>query len=164
VIFATVGSHPAYGFDRFLRALESVPGELVVQHGPGEPPPNAARAVAWMSFPEIVEQMERAEHVVSHAGAGTILCAARAGHVPIVFPRLERYGETVDDHQLELARRLAADGTVAIAESESQLLAALGSTPPRGAEAALLAGADLVAAVRGELAAARRGPQARSRR
>lgn len=152
MIFATVGSHPTYRFERFLRALESLPGkELLVQYGPGEPPSNAARAVAWMTFAEVVAAMEGAEHVVSHAGAGTILCAARAGQTPIVFPRLERFGETVDDHQLELARRLAEDGRVIVAESDSELVAALAKTPPRGAGSALDAGADLIAAVRAEL-------------
>lgn len=152
MIFATVGSHPTYAFDRFLRALESLPGEqLVVQYGPGEPPANAATAVPWMTFAEVAEQMQRAEHVVSHAGAGTVLCAAHAGQVPIVFPRLERYGETVDDHQLELARRLAEDGRVILVESESELAAALAAAPPRGAAAIRNAGADLIAAVRDEL-------------
>jgi len=152
VIFATVGSHPTYAFDRFLRALESLPGErLVVQYGPGRPPENAATAVPWMTFAEVAEQMERAEHVVSHAGAGTVLCAARAAQVPIVFPRLQRYGETVDDHQLELARRLAEDGRVVVVESEAELTAALAAAPPRGAGATLAAGAELTAAVHEEL-------------
>ena len=152
MIFATVGSHPTYRFERFLRALESLPGEeLFVQYGPGEPPANAAHAVPWMTFAEIAEQMERAEHVVSHAGAGTILCAARAGQTPIVFPRLERFGETVDDHQLELARRLAEDGRVIVVESESELVAAVAAAPVRGAGSTLDAGADLIAAVRDEL-------------
>jgi UDP-N-acetylglucosamine transferase subunit ALG13 len=152
VIFATVGSHPTYRFERFLRALESLPGEeLVVQYGPGEPPPHAASAVPWMTFAEIVEHMERAEHVVSHAGAGTILCAARAGQTPIVFPRLERFGETVDDHQVELARRMAEDGHVVVVESAAELAAAVAEAPPRSAESARDAGADLIAAVRAEL-------------
>jgi len=153
VIFATVGSHPTYVFDRLLRALETLPGgELVVQYGPGRAPANAATAVPWMTFAEVAEHMERAEHVVSHAGAGTVLCAARAGQVPIVFPRLQRYGETVDDHQLELARRLAEDGRVVVVESESELAAAVGAAPRRGTAALLDAGAELVAAVRAELA------------
>lgn len=152
MIFATVGSHPTYVFDRLLRALETLPGEeLVVQYGPGRAPANAATAVPWMTFAEVAEQMERAEHVVSHAGAGTVLCAARAGQVPIVFPRLQRYGETVDDHQLELARRLAEDGRVVVVESESELAAAVGTAPTHGAGAVLEAGAELVAAVRAEL-------------
>lgn len=154
MIFATVGSHPTYSFERFLKALETLQDEqLVVQYGPGKPPANASRAVAWMTFAEIAEQMEQADRVVSHAGAGTILCAARAGQTPVVFPRLQRFGETVDDHQLELARRLAQDGRLVLVEDESKLAAAIATAPPRGT-AAGLDGSDLIAAVREELMAA----------
>jgi UDP-N-acetylglucosamine transferase subunit ALG13 len=153
VIFATVGSHPSFRFDRFLRALEALPaGELVVQHGPGEPPPNATQAMPWMTFAEVVETMERADHVVSHAGVGTILCAVRAGHVPVVFPRLKRYGETVDDHQLELGRRLAGDGRLVLVEEGAELAGAVAAAPPRGAVAGF-EGSALIDAVRGALLA-----------
>jgi UDP-N-acetylglucosamine transferase subunit ALG13 len=153
VIFATVGSHPTYRFERLLSALEALPAdeELVVQHGPGPRPANATHAVPWMTFAEIVEHMEHAEHVVSHAGAGTILCASSVGQVPIVFPRLQRFGETVDDHQVELARRLAEDGQLVVVESAPELVEAVASAPPRGAGPPLDAGAKLIAAVRGEL-------------
>ncbi len=151
MIFATVGSHPTYPFERFLRALETLSDEqLVVQHGPGQPPANAHRAVPWMTFAEIVEAMESADHVVSHAGVGTVLCAVRAGQVPIVFPRLKRYGETVDDHQLELGRRLTEDGRLILIEDESELAATVAAAPPRGAQAGL-DGSELIAAVRAEL-------------
>jgi UDP-N-acetylglucosamine--N-acetylmuramyl-(pentapeptide) pyrophosphoryl-undecaprenol N-acetylglucosamine transferase len=150
VIFATVGSHPTYRFERLLRALEGVDAELVVQYGPGEPPANAAVAVPWMPFEEIVANMEKADHVVSHAGVGTILCAIQAGQVPLVFPRLARFGETVDDHQLDLARLLAETGKVVLVEEAKALPAALAAAPPRG-EASDGGGEELIAAVRAEL-------------
>lgn len=153
MIFATVGSHPSFKFERLLRALESIAGEeLVVQHGPGEPPANASRASRWMPFPELVEQMERASHVVSHAGVGTILCAVRAGHVPIVLPRLRRFGETVDDHQLELGRALAPHGHVLLVEDAGQIAAAIARSPSRQGGAAL-GGEALIEAVGRELRA-----------
>jgi beta-1,4-N-acetylglucosaminyltransferase len=131
VIFATVGS-TQIPFERFMRALESLPGErLLVQHGPVGPPPGAARANAFMQFPEMIESMEAAEVVVCHAGAGSILCALRAGHTPVVVPRLKRYQETVDDHQVEFSRALAAEGKVIAVEDLDQLSAAVASVPPR---------------------------------
>jgi UDP-N-acetylglucosamine transferase subunit ALG13 len=151
VIFATVGSHPTFAFERFLRALEALPGdELVVQHGPGRPPANASHAVAWMPFAEVLEQMERAEKVVSHAGTGTILCARRAGHTPVVLPRLRRFEETVDDHQVDLGRALAASGGIVLVEDAEELAAAVRDAPARG-EARSAASTDLVEAVRHEL-------------
>jgi UDP-N-acetylglucosamine transferase subunit ALG13 len=151
LIFATVGSHPTFKFDRFLRALESVPNDdLIVQFGPGEPPANARRAVPWMSFAEVVEHMERASHVVSHAGVGTILCAVKAGQVPVVFPRLRQFSETVDDHQLGLGQALAETGRVVLVEDAATLASAIQQAPSRKSGSSL-AGGDLVAAVRREL-------------
>jgi UDP-N-acetylglucosamine transferase subunit ALG13 len=151
VIFATVGSHPTYKFERLLRALEGVEEDLVVQYGPGEPPRNATVAVPWMAFEEIIANMERADRVVSHAGVGTILCAVQLGLVPVVFPRLKRFDETVDDHQLDLARRLAMTGKVVVVEDGEALATAIATTPPRGAAADDGSGAALIGAVRAEL-------------
>jgi UDP-N-acetylglucosamine transferase subunit ALG13 len=133
VIFATVGSHPSYRFDRFLRALEALPtDDLVVQHGPGTPPANARRAVPWMSFADVLDHLARAEKVVSHAGIGTILCATRAAHTPVVVPRLRRFDETVDDHQLELAEALSETGRVVVVEDLEELAAKVAGAPARG--------------------------------
>ncbi len=133
MIFATVGS-TQFPFDRMIRALDRLPGaQLWVQHGPVSPPPGAAEARAFMEFPEVIEHMEAADVVVCHAGAGSILCAFRAGHTPVVVPRLAVHSETVDDHQLELARALAADGRVIAVEDPATLAEAVASAPPRRA-------------------------------
>jgi UDP-N-acetylglucosamine transferase subunit ALG13 len=131
VIFATVGS-TQIPFGRFIRALETLPVEqLLVQHGPVEPPAGAARASAFMRFPQMIESMEAADAVVCHAGAGSILCALRAGHTPVVVPRLKRYQETVDDHQVEFSRALAAEGKVITVEDLNRLRAAVEAAPAR---------------------------------
>ncbi len=131
MIFATVGS-TQIPFMRLIRALDRLPGEeLLVQHGPVPPPPAAAEALDFMEFPQVIERMERADVVVCHAGAGSILCAFRAGHTPVVVPRLKRYRETVDDHQLELARALAGEGRVIAVEDLERLPEAIASAPPR---------------------------------
>lgn len=131
MIFVTVGS-TQIPFERLIRALDRLPGgTLSVQHGPVPPPPKAGEKRAFMEFPEIMERMQAADTVVCHAGAGSILCALRAGHTPVVVPRLERYGETVDDHQLELARALAADGRVIAVEDLERLSTAIAGAPPR---------------------------------
>lgn len=131
MIFATVGS-TQIPFERFIRALETLPGDqLLVQHGPVPPPAGAARANAFMQFPEMIESMEAADVVVCHAGAGSILCALRAGHTPVVVPRLKRYQETVDDHQVEFSRALAAEGKVIAVEDLDRLSEAVKAAPAR---------------------------------
>ena len=84
----------------------------------------------FLPFAKIVELMEEADVVVCHGGVGSIVCALRAGHVPVTFPRLKRYSEIGDDHQLELAQALAARGTVTIAGTGSRVARGSGIFPP----------------------------------
>lgn len=131
MIFATVGS-TQIPFERLVHALEALPGDqLYAQHGPVPAPPGAATARPYMQFPEIIETMERADVVVCHAGAGSILCALRTGHMPVVVPRLRRYRETVDDHQVEFARALAQEGKVIAVSELDSLSEAVATAPPR---------------------------------
>ena len=131
MIFATVGSSCA-PFKRMMTALAALPpDDLHVQHGPATPP-SCARADEFLPFGQMAELIEGADVVVSHAGVGSIMCALSAGHVPVVFPRLRRYAETVDDHQAELAEALERRGTVIVVWSPEELAAAIASVPPRG--------------------------------
>jgi UDP-N-acetylglucosamine transferase subunit ALG13 len=140
VIFVTVGSTQGgaqMGFPRLINALAALPGEeLHVQHGVAPAPAHAAEAVTHLSFEEVAERMEAADVVVCHAGVGTILCALRAGHTPVVVPRSRRLRETVDDHQMELARALADEGKVIAVFDGSTLAGAVASVPPRRAPVA----------------------------
>lgn len=130
MIFATCGtSH--FRFDRMMEALAVLPdGELCVQHGPATPP-SGAEAYPFLAFTELVAKIEAADIVVTHAGVGSVLCAIRAGHTPIIFPRLRRYSEVVDDHQAELAVALAERGTAIVAQTPGELADAVRSVPER---------------------------------
>ncbi len=132
MIFVTVGTHQQ-PFDRLLEALETLDGEeLIVQHGPGKAPANAAHAEAFMPFDRIIDLLGRADRVITHAGVGSIICARRAGHLPLVVPRRHDLGEHVDDHQAELTRSLEARGAVIPVWDVGELSTALASAPPRG--------------------------------
>jgi UDP-N-acetylglucosamine transferase subunit ALG13 len=122
MILVTTGSSGA-PFDRLLRVIErlEVEEELVVQHGPSAIRPPGATCFDFLPFHQLDELVETARKVVAHAGAGSILLCASHGRVPIVVPRLARYGEVVDDHQLFLARRLHTAGTVVCAEDPEDL-------------------------------------------
>lgn len=153
MIFATVGTHHD-GFPRMLSAVEQLPvSDLVVQHGPADPPSNAAVAKPFMPFDQVVDLFASAERVVTHAGVGSVLLAIRYGHVPIIVPRLHRLGEHLDDHQADLARRLEASGRVNVVWDENELLPVLLETPRR-AEETPLPTTGLHAAVRGALGGA----------
>lgn len=87
-------------------------------------PPTAAGGVPFLQHGELQAAIQEAAIVVCHAGATVTECR-QAGVVPIVVPRLSRFGEVVDDHQVPFARRLAEDGLVVCCETEEDLRAAI---------------------------------------
>lgn len=154
MIFVTVGSDRSYRFDRLIQALDQLSDcELVVQHGPAPAPARVKDAYQWLSVDEVLEFMRQADTVIGHAGAGTILCASRMGHVPVVMPRLKRFGELMDDHQAKLAAALEHNGRVTVVWDAASLAEQVARSPRRGSPAAARDGS-LHAAVRSTLCGA----------
>jgi len=112
VIFVTLGTHHD-PFPRLIEGLQQLDGdELVVQHGHSPAPIHAAETADFLSFEQLLERIRLSDAVVTHAGVGSILTCLRLGRIPLVVPRQSRFGEHVDDHQVELTRALADDGKV----------------------------------------------------
>ena len=163
MIVVTVGTHEQ-PFDRLVQAAAPLAAHepLLVQYGTSKVPDSAGGEwIDYMSFEELAERARAARVFVCHAGVGSIVLARRCGHLPIVVPRRAELGEHVDDHQLELARRLAAGGMVTLVEDADELasvIAGVGSEAVADANRALPGKDALTGEVRGfltELGAAR---------
>jgi UDP-N-acetylglucosamine transferase subunit ALG13 len=130
MILVTTGSSGA-PFERLLTAVADFDGdeELIVQHGPSGIRPPGARCVDFLAFDQLSKLVGRARVVVAHAGVGSILLCVAHGRRPVVVPRLARFGEVVDDHQLFLARRLDAAGAVKCVEDPAELWSVVRSLP-----------------------------------
>ncbi|NJF25150.1 PssE/Cps14G family polysaccharide biosynthesis glycosyltransferase [Thermococcus sp. Bubb.Bath] len=110
MIFVTVGTH-YQGFERLIRKMDKIAGriddEVIMQIGYTTYEPKNAK---WFRFLEreedILELYKKADVIVAHAGAGTLLTALSFGKPIVVVPRLKKFGEHVDDQQLELAEAL----------------------------------------------------------
>ena len=128
MIFVTLGTQ-AYPFDRLLSGLEGVEEELIVQAGPSTRRPAGALWFDYLDYTPLLEYVRQARIVVAHAGIGTVMTVVAEGKRPVVVPRLRRYGEAVDDHQVPIARRLADAGLVRLVEDPETLAAALVEAP-----------------------------------
>jgi UDP-N-acetylglucosamine transferase subunit ALG13 len=129
MIFVTIGTSEP--FDRLLHGLEEWAGEeLVVQGGASTVRPSNSTWIDFVPFDELTHYMQRARVVVMHAGVGSVLAALGAGKRPIVVPRVRRFGEAVDDHQLVFARRLSTAGLVTLVEDPAALPAAIEAARP----------------------------------
>jgi UDP-N-acetylglucosamine transferase subunit ALG13 len=67
--------------------------------------------------------MAAADVVIAQGGPATIMDARSVGQRPIVIPRLARFDEVVDDHQVAFTDWMAAKELVWLAASEDELAA-----------------------------------------
>jgi UDP-N-acetylglucosamine--N-acetylmuramyl-(pentapeptide) pyrophosphoryl-undecaprenol N-acetylglucosamine transferase len=118
LILLTLGTHEQ-PFPRALALVESIASreDVLIQHGHTPPPVwcPPSRRFDFLPYDRLVELMRVADGVVCHAGVGTIMTALALGMTPVVVPRLERYGEHVDDHQLQIAAAFSERGFVQLA-------------------------------------------------
>lgn len=124
MILVTVGMQ--LGFDRLVRAMDSIAPQLgvpiIAQTGKGSYEPVAMEARAQLD-PEAFEKLvEEVSLLVSHAGIGTVLTAARAGKPILLFPRRADLREHRNDHQMATARSLAGRPGIFVAQEEAELL------------------------------------------
>jgi UDP-N-acetylglucosamine transferase subunit ALG13 len=126
MIFVSVGTHEA-PFDRMLQAIVDLDldEEVVIQYGPSAVRCAGAIEHEYLPFDDVVRYIREARAVVMHAGVGSIMIALTNGKRPIIMARRAEFGEHVDDHQVELARRLETNGLVAFAEDAKALAAEL---------------------------------------
>lgn len=132
MIFVTVGTNEA-PFDRLIRSLERLPAgeELVVQHGASDVRVPGATHLDFLPFDTVVEYVRNARVVVTHAGVGSIMVALAERLRPVVVPRLRRFGEAVDDHQLTFGQHFARAGLVTLVEDPELLSAELAGSSDR---------------------------------
>ena len=123
-VFASVGTHPQ-PFDRLIRELDIVAAgkraNFFAQTGSCSFAPKNFPFKNFLSGKEFEEKIAEADIVVSHGGAGTIINSLLQGKKLVVVPRLKRFGEHTNDHQLDLARALEREGKAISVESIADL-------------------------------------------
>lgn len=132
VVFVTVGN-AQQSFLRLLRAVDKLAagdllnGDTVFMQTGNNPDfvPRNCRYQAFMQMEEFEQMLARADLVICHGGCGTQLSSVRFGKTPVVMPRREKYGEHVNDHQVQIVEALAAEGYVIPAFEAEDLEAAI---------------------------------------
>ena len=116
-IFVTVGSRN-YPFDRLFVKLDElcdkgvIEGEMFAQTGTSSYLPKHYAYQDFISQEEFAEKVHWADIVVSHGASGSIMKALNAGKKVIAVTRLEKYGEHINDHQIQNNEAFASNGYV----------------------------------------------------
>ena len=123
MIFLTVGTQ--FPFDRMVKAIDNlareIDDEIYAQMGESSYKPRNFNAVQTMNAENFEKYVRNATSIISHSGMGTIETALRYQKPMLVIPRLKRYGEVVNDHQVAIAKRFEAEGYLLAAYNENEI-------------------------------------------
>ena len=103
MIFVTLGSQK-FQFNRLLKAVDELDTEeeIFAQIGYSDYKPQHYKYKEFLDREEFAAWEEKADIVITHGGTGAIIGAVKKGKKVIAVPRLAKYGEHVDDHQIQL--------------------------------------------------------------
>jgi len=115
MIFVTVGTHEQQ-FNRLVEKIDElvydkiIADEVFMQIGYSTYEPKYTQWEKMISHEKMEEYEEMSEVIITHGGPATFMSVLRKGKIPIVVPRLEKFGEHVNDHQLDFVLKMKERG------------------------------------------------------
>jgi UDP-N-acetylglucosamine transferase subunit ALG13 len=113
MIFTLIGTHEQ-PFNRLVKMVDTYQYSQtkIIQIGFSTYVPQNCQFKQFFTFDEIVMFIKKADVVISQAGTGSVMLSLSLGKTPIVAPRYFKYGEHVDDHQVQLCLDLSEKGYI----------------------------------------------------
>lgn len=108
MIFVALGTQK-FQMNRLLKAIDIqkqdnlIKEEVFAQVGKSEYRPKNFKYDTFLKGDEFDKYIEKSDIIITHSGVSTIVKALKLEKKVIVVPRFAKYGEHVDDHQLEIA-------------------------------------------------------------
>ena len=86
--------------------------EVVVQAGFTKFDSKDMKIFDFIDKEKLFELIDKADLIITHGGVGSIIASLKKGKKVIVVPRQKKYGEHVNNHQLQIAKKFEQDGYV----------------------------------------------------
>ncbi len=100
-------------FERLLKAVSkeikkgNIKDKVIAQIGYTNYEDKNIKTFDFATKEEIENLIDKAKIIITHAGVGTITECISRGKKVIVVPRLKKYGEHTNDHQLQITKEFA---------------------------------------------------------
>lgn len=113
MIFVTVGTHEQQ-FNRLIKYVDRMESdeEIIIQRGYSDYEPRNCKWEDMMPYPQMVENVKAARIVITHGGPSSIMMPLQMGKIPIVVPRQKKFGEHVNDHQVEFIKKISETAAI----------------------------------------------------
>lgn len=115
MIFVTLGTQDK-PFKRLLDYLENsdIKDEIIVQNGFTEYESNKLKLFKYLDKDDFDNYLKKADLIICHAGVGTIVNCLKNDKKVLAVPRLSKYGEHQNDHQLQIANAYFQKGYILV--------------------------------------------------
>lgn len=115
MVFVSVGTQKQ-SFKRLFHMIEDSTvlenERIIAQTGHTEVTSNRIEIIPFMSNELYKEYISKADLIICHGGVGTIFDALYAGKKILAVPRISKYEEHVNDHQIEICSELEKEGYI----------------------------------------------------
>ena len=117
MIFITLGSQK-FQFNRLLKAVDElvaagkIDGEIFAQTGYSDYKPENYAFKPFLDRDEFKNYTDKCDIFITHGGTGAIIGAVKKEKNVIAVARLSKYGEHVDDHQLQILEQFDELGLI----------------------------------------------------
>nr|CAI33203.1 putative glycosyl transferase [Streptococcus pneumoniae] len=115
MIFVTVGTHEQQ-FDRLIKEVDRlkeenlIQEEVFIQTGYSNYVPKYCKWEKIISYEKMNQFIEESDTIVTHGGPATFMAIIAKGKTPIVVPRQKKFGEHVNDHQMNFCSKISSEG------------------------------------------------------
>lgn len=127
MVFVTVGTHEQ-PFNRLIQKIDQlkkdgiIEDDVFIQTGFSTYEPKYCQWSKLIAYQDMIQYVEDARIVITHGGPASFIMPLQIGKIPIVVPRQKRFGEHVNDHQIEFVRNVVERmGTVICVENIEML-------------------------------------------
>ena len=130
MIFVTLGSQK-FQFNRLLIEIDrlvkegKITEEVFAQIGYSDYKPKNYNYKEFLDRDEFQGVMEKCDKVITHGGTGAIIGAVKKGKKVIAVPRLAKFDEHVDDHQLQIVTQFKEMNLIEVSSEENNILGAI---------------------------------------
>lgn len=106
-LFIALGSQK-FQFNRLLKAIDdlyekgTLTEEGFAQIGYSDYIPKNYKYMNFLNQDEFIQNIKKADIIITHGGTGAIINAIKREKKVIAVPRLAKYGEHVDNHQIQI--------------------------------------------------------------
>ena len=124
MIFVSLGTNDK-SFKRLLEKIDNeislgnIKDKVIVQSGYTKYESDNMELVDLMPMDEFNKNISDCDILITHGGVGTILDGLKLGKKIIAFPRLSKYQEHVNDHQVEIINEFSDCGYILTGEIDN---------------------------------------------